>query len=75
MADVTRNEQTGEVTQVRYRDTSNYAVEVQKHSPFPGRVRITTKNAGGGGYPVDLERQEARKLFRDGLDLLGGEDD
>lgn len=72
MAEVVKNDKN-EVTKVVYKDTSNYAAEVGR-SPFPGKLRITTKSPSANGAPVDLEIGEAKRFARDVLDLAGGEE-
>jgi len=74
MAEVTRDD-SGKITRITYMDHAGYKAQVDPPEGDTGRVRITTTNKGGSGNPVDLERSEARKFFRDGLDLIGGEDD
>lgn len=72
MADVIKDD-SGQVQRVIYKDTSHYAAEVGR-SPFPGKLRITTKSPSANGAPVDLELGEAKRFARDVLDLAGGEE-
>lgn len=74
MAEIIKDDK-GAIVGVRYKDNSDYTVEIDTRSPISGKVRIISKSAGGSGSAADLAPSEARKFFHDGLEILGGGDD